>query len=310
MRLNNLHQKKLFLNDLLSRELYNCDYVINAYYESSAGNRVADISVGRGSVIRLGINVPYRSMDVFCGHSDPMLMTLIFRSYYITGLIRCLEGASKALPDSYLMGLVTLESVITLNRGKRSEFFIPNIRGKNKQLCVIDAYCAKLAMTRIMTEHRDSLSAEVMHTCRVYTDNLISYTLLPEIEYRKGGRACFSSLRVMIELRQLLSKHPDITRSYAVFSGGGIESLDVSIAELGDRFWQQMVFRLTVLSGTEGIRYSDDFDRSSVEYRLTMDRDSILLNENWNAIKILSGKAQGLATDRDRQISPRVRRIR
>lgn len=303
---NTNYGRKSLFSKILSNELDVCSFKINAVYDSAPPEQVMTAQITDNQVIRLGINTSFKAENLFSDCSDPLGMSIAYRSYFIINYIHCLATAKEANTNSFFPGLVVFESICDLTFGKKNVFTIPNIYTKNKNLRPIDVHCAIRAITRVVIENSSIFSDETKKKCELYTNTLIAYTRLPEIEYKRSKYSQYTILNETKALKELISKNSEIVYKYALFHKYAIVSLDkLNIDELlsacdinKDNFWPGMILRILAITKDnkklkEYLKHPSletsylDFCRNSMEYYSEINEQSLLLRENWQAIQQL-----------------------
>lgn len=105
---------KLLFNKVLSRDLESYPFKIDAFYESVTQNQIMRIKVSKDQTVHLGINISFKEETMFSGYSDPMVLSIVFRAYFIINYLSCLQAAKEIEPSSYFSGLVALVQICSL----------------------------------------------------------------------------------------------------------------------------------------------------------------------------------------------------
>lgn len=255
------YSRKIAFNTILSKELQECDFTIDASYESMSRNQVMSTCISGNRTIHLKINISFKAEKAFSDCMNPMEMSIIFRAYFITNYIRCLESAKNAVPTSYFSGLVTLESTGDLLSGKKIVSSVPDIVGENKYLRPIDVNCAIKAMTRVLLTNKTHLPETAEKACQDYIEALIAYTGVPETEYIGSKHAVYTVLHDADLLKSLVREHPEVISEYRLFSNVGFSASDtLSLDELfsacddsEDKFWSGMIVRMLAITHNDEI---------------------------------------------------------
>lgn len=253
---NTNYGRKLLFNRILSRDLKSCAFKIDAFYESAVHKQIMSIKLSKDQAVHLGINISFKEETIFSECSEPMLLSVAFRAYFIINYLSCLQIARETEPGSYFSGLVALDAICDLYSNDRKISCVPNVVGKNKQLRPIDVHCAIGAITRVLIENELSVDNETVKRCEAYRDILIAYTGTPEITYLKSIQAQYSVLHEIKTLKSLIAQQPNVLRECALFSQVGIISFsELSIGKLlsicdkrENRFWPGLILRMFALA--------------------------------------------------------------
>ncbi len=303
---NTNYGRKALFDEILSKNLDIFKYKIDAFYESISNNRIMSIRISEDKTVHLGINVSFKSEEMFSDSADPMGLSLAFRAYFIINYLRCLESADESLPTSYFYGLVILESVNDLLSLKKRFAYVPDSVGVNKNLRPIDVHCAIRAVTRVLADYGPIVSEESSKLCEAYRDTFIYYTGSPETEYVGSKHAKYTVLCEAGALESLIAKHPEVTENFALFSCVGFDSLkDMSVEALlsacdenKNAFWSGFILRMFSISqhgerlkkylGHPCIKTAlEDFRVNSVEYCFQHKEESVLSQNNRQAVQML-----------------------
>lgn len=204
---------KLLFNKILSRDLESYTFKIDAFYESAARNQIMSIQISEDQTVHLGINISFKEEAMFSKCSEPMVLSIAFRAYFIINYLSCLQYARDTEPSSYFSGLVVLDAISDLYSNNRNTSCVPNVVGRNKQLRPIDVHCAIRAITRVLMNNELPVVDETLKRCEVYRDILITYTGSPEIIYLKSKQAQHTVLREIKTLKLLIVYRYEVNRN-------------------------------------------------------------------------------------------------
>ena len=246
-----VYGRKILFEKILSEQLGSCRYKIEAFYEWKRREQVFSLTFKNEREVCLGINIGFQKDLIFNGSENAAELSVLYRSYFIVNYIRCLEGAKIAAPSAYFAGLVTLEAINTLNSDKKTVSFSP-ISEKLFKIKPIDVHCALGSLNAIIINHTNLLSQELKRRCGAMADELISYTQLPEIEYKGHKKTVYSFSEDLLALKNLAASKPDILKEYPLLSQNGIDSVeDITVSQLIEKseqnsnlFWAGIAIRL------------------------------------------------------------------
>lgn len=320
---------KLLFNKVLSRDLEFYPFKIDAFYESEAQNQIMSIKISKDETVHLGINISFKEETMFSGYSDPMVLSIIFRAYFIINYLSCLQAAKEIEPSSYFSGLVVLDAISDLYSNKRNKLCVPNAIEKNKHLRPIDVHCAIGAITRILMDKELSIADETVKRCEAYRDILITYTGTPEITYMKSEQAQYVVLREIKIMKSLIAQQPRILHECALFHQVDIVSLDemnierlLSTCDMHEnRFWPGLILRMLALAtktkvSWQYINYACmkeaffDFSSNSMECYAQSKGKSVLLKDTLRAVQCLTRGIEEFACYDDNAVDSMMHYIR
>ncbi len=298
-------QKKATFNSILSKELGGCKHKINARYEWKRQDQVLTISVSLKNTFEVGINLNTGRQEHFGDSANAPMLEILYRAYYISAYIRCLDDANSAAPQSYFSGLVLLCAINSLCGGKKVRAFSP-IEKQPHNLRPIDVHCAIRALTRLTIDYTERIPENSRDDINGIINELLTYSMLPEISYN-GGKAIYSLLQEIRELWGNVTLHRCSITDYTFFDEMVTkECLDLSLNELvlicensQNLFWGNLMIRLSAHLGKciDTNKNQEPFITSCIQhfgedsvryYRDTEQTENILLSDNLVAIKKLS----------------------
>ena len=304
-----IYKKKALFNSLLSNELSNCRYRINARYEWKASNQIFSFRVPQSNVIYVRINLNIGMHEIFRDSLDGFRLNLIYRAYYISTYIHCLEAVSDTIPQSYFFGLALLCAINNLSKKKQVTSCSP-IEKKPYDLQPIDIYCAIQGLTRSSSNYSEMFSEISKTKCDCVIENLLTYSMLPEIGYKKG-KPIYSLLWEMKDFQQNVMKKRCSLDDFYFFSANEIHNFDkVYVSDLIEMsaimknpFWDGIILRLFAFSGesydfeknkdTYFINCIRQFMADSVKYyKVAKETDNLLLLANYTVVKGVSKKIE------------------
>ena len=305
MKYKTSFRKKEIINSILSRENGDCKHKINARYEWKRSDQILTVYLSPKNTFEVGINLNIGRQKKFGNTIEEPAMEMIYRAYFISAYIRCLDDATSIVPQSYFSGLVLLCAVNSLCAGKKVKVFSP-LERKPPELRPIDVYCAIQALTRLIIDCAERISEKSRNAVVGNISELLAYSMLPEISY-KGDEVVYSVLHEIRKLWENTASHRCSLDDYKVFNELGKRGLlDLCINEFmlicersKNLFWGNLVIRLSAHIGvwksiviekesfiTSCIRH---FGEDSVKYyRDTRQTENQLLVDNFMAIKFLS----------------------
>lgn len=325
---NTNYGRKLLFNRILSRDLESYPFKIDAFYESVTQNQIMSIKISKDQTVHLGINISFKEETIFSECSEPMLLSVAFRAYFIINYLSCLQIARETEPGSYFSGLVALDAICDLYSNDRKISCVPNVVGKNKQLRPIDVHCAIGAITRILMDKELSIDGTVKR-CEAYRDILITYTGTPEITYMKSAQAQYAVLREIKIMKSLIAQQPRILHECALFHQVDIVSFDeMNIGRLlsacdmhENRFWPGLILRMLALTtktkvSWQYINYACmkeaffDFSSNSMECYAQSKGKSVLLKDTLRAVQCLTRGIEEFACYDDNAVDSMMHYIR
>lgn len=303
---NNSYRKKMVFNALLSNELSNCKYKVDASYEWRNTNQILSLRFSEKQVIQLSVNLNIGAERIFRNSDKAAELCLRYRAYYISNYIHCLEAATTINPQSYFSGLVTLCAINNIcNKGEITSFS-PIMDKRPRMLKPIDVHCAIRALTRLIIDCNAIISPDTKRECDVVINNLLTYSLLPEIGYKRT-RPVYSLLCEIKELQQNTTVGKNPMSIFPLFEENNINNFEeltlddliIVCNQIQNPFWTGVIMRL--LSFTEeklrvGIgqdthlrdciyQYEDD----SVKYFVDIKKvNDTLLTDNYVAVRRLA----------------------
>lgn len=298
-------QKKMTFNSILSKELGDCKHRINARYEWKRPDQVLTVGVSLKNTFEVGINLNTDRQVHFDDSANASMLEIIYRAYYISAYIRCLDDATSVAPQSYFSGLVLLCAINSLCGGKKVRAFSP-VEKQRHNLRPIDVHCAIQALTRLTIDFTERIPEKSRDNINGIINELLTYSMLPEISY-KGDKVVYSLLQEIRDLLGNVTSHRCSITDYTVFSEMVTKEFhDLSLNEMvlicensHNLFWGNLMIRLFAHLGkcidttkkqesfiTSCIQH---FGEDSVRYYLdTEQTKSLLLTDNLVAIKQLS----------------------
>ena len=299
-------QKKAVFDSVLSDELKDCKHRIVVRYEWERPDQVLEIFASNNGSIELGINLNTDSNKYFCKLSEGTEFQIIYRAYFISAYIHCLDDAITSVPQTYFSGLVLLCAINDLCSGKRVNAFSPTAREPH-ELRPIDIYCSVRALTKLTTDHADKRTEHSREYFKQLIGELLMYSMLPEISY-KGGEIIYSLLQEIGELRENMISHRCVVSDYVLFNkfvsdwfdSFSINDLAAMCEDNQDYFWGNVAIRLSAhlyerVNNQESLIEScvQNFKEDSVRYFMnTRKTENLLLLDNLIAIKKLSLKIE------------------
>ncbi len=306
------HFTKCLFSEILTSELFECGYKIDASFESRRSDRIGYAVITSERAIRLYVNTNFSHDRIFDGAEMPRELSIIYRAYHIATYIRLLESVRERTPRSYFDSLVTLEAICDELDGKFT-LYSPLSQGVMKSFRPIDAYCAIRALTEIQLRHGDMLTSSSLERCEARVSELISYSALPEISFENSREPSFALISDMARLSRLATASKNVLSKYRFFTSCGAEKLHQmpleEISHLGDAsdcdFWAQAAIRLCAVTSRCGLHADDTVTKAVGRFRessITLMKDasaheSELLCRNLTAVKKLSKKLDELFPD-------------
>ena len=302
-------RKKTMFASILSDELKDCAHRINIRYDWNRSDKLFTIGVSKNNSLELIINLNTGSRLHFDNRIDGTELELIYRAYFISTYIHCLEEAATSVPQPYFYGLVWLCALNSLCKGKNTKVFSP-IERKPRELRPIDVYCAICSLIRLAADHVDKLSMGLRDDLNSIIRELLIYSTLPEIGY-KGGTPIYALLQEVRELHENIMSHRCDLANYAFFdkvSSYWLNNLSTNdLASISENthnaFLGNLAIRLSAHLG-QRIDIANDqesfitsciqrFEEDAVKYYLDTKRtENLLLLDNFLAIKNLSQKSE------------------
>lgn len=298
-------RKKAIYNSVLSKELGDCKHRIEARYEWKRPDQVLTVDISLKDTFEVGINLNTGRQEHFGDSDSASMLEIIYRAYYISAYIRCLDNATTAVPQSYFSGLVLLCAINILCGGKKVRVFSP-IERQPHNLRPLDVHCAIRALTRLSIDCSERIQEDLRDDINGIINELLTYSMLPEISYKRDV-AIFSILQEIRNLRENVTLHRCYMTDYTLFDELTTkEFAELSLDELAlicensqNPFWGNLVMRLFAhlgkyigtTKGKESFITSciQHFGEDSVRYcRDTEQTESLLLIDNLAAIKRLS----------------------
>lgn len=300
-RKNSIYAKKILFNELLTKDLCNSAYLINAEYQWKKPSCVFSFSIKNDS-IQLCINLNCMDDNLFFSDDRGIELVVRYRAYFISNYIRCLEAVWNTNPQSYFNGLVDIEAINALHE-KKVESYSP-LSKSWIELRPIDIHCAIRALTRLLFECGNWIPCDVKQYCETQIDSFIVYSQLPEIEYHE--RTPMYSLQVALKtLHNNLLTGKIRLQQYSIFSDNNmcvfedmlLDGFIGTCSKSGNPFWAGVAIRLIAFSGIQlDSSFSDskgflsnyvmDFQQSCIRYsKEYRGYSSRLTTDNFEAIK-------------------------
>lgn len=299
------HIYKCLFSEILTSELFECGYKIDASFESKRSDRIGLVRVTSERTIRLYINTNFSPDQMFRRADASRELGVICRAYYIANYIRLLESVRERTPRSYFDSLVTLEAICDTLAGK-TVLYSPISKKGIRNFRPIDAYCAIRALTEILLKQDDMLTGDSRERCEAVISELISYSAIPEISFENSREPTYSIISDIARLRRLTESSEGTLTNYRFFTSSGAERLlSMTLDELsllGEQsaceFWAQAAIRLCAISSSLGLHANDAVTRAAEKFRedsVTLMKDcadskSEILLSDLTAVKRLSGK--------------------
>ena len=300
-------RKKIFFESILSHELIGCRHKIKARYEWKRNDRILTVKSVKNDLIEVGINLNtgrHKGSNVFIDRPE---LNLSYRAYYISTYIRCLDDAAKSTFQSYFTGLVLL-STINILCSKRSVGAYSPIERKPYEMRPIDVYCAIRALTRLLIDSGDEITETQREGLQDTINELITYTLLPEINYKRA-MPTYSLLQEIRILRENMLTNRCSVENYVLFDEFDIQGFEKKslqdFAMMCEKkqcvFWGNVAIRLSAYFGERIVIDKSEMpfitncvqrlDEDLVKYYLDIKgTESLFLLDNYMAIKKLSLK--------------------
>lgn len=271
--------QKVLFDRLLSSELGNCKYKIEAVFEWKRRDQIMSLSFLNEEKARLAINLNIEKRSPLFSGENGAELEVVYRAYFIANFVHCLEFACDSDGGSYFSGLVTLEAINDMCRNGNAEGFSPISLQKKRTVRAIDIHCASRSLTRMLVEQGGGLSKETRRKWETYIDEFLSYSQLPEAEYRGSTHPVFTAVCEMKRTLRTLSQNPDAQGKYALFGKSGVElrgdmTFDdflASCEKTKNQFWQGFSMRLGALFSEKvagcGLFASEDIKKCSAKFR-------------------------------------------
>lgn len=226
-----------------------------------------------------------------------------YREYYMSAYNGCIRNTAKESPQSYFAGLVLLCAINDIC-GVNAHFF-----KAYRTVCLrpIDVYCAKQAFEQIIS---DDIVRENRSKCSSISDDLHTFSILPEIGYYKS-RPVYSLLSELRQLQDNIDDNRCVLKDYELFRSIGITDFgNVNFGDLihlceenKNAFLDGVMIRLIAHSGDKAgyltgndnycKRCIDSFAKATFNYcNRVNEAKSQLLLDNYFAIKRLSRKIE------------------
>lgn len=306
------HFTKCLFSEILTSELFECGYKIDASFESRRSDRIGYAVITSERAIRLYVNTNFSHDRIFDGVEMPRELSIIYRAYHIATYIRLLESVRERPHRSYFDSLVTLEAICDEIEGKFT-LYSPLSQGVMKSFRPLDAYCAIRALTEIQLRHGDMLTSSSVERCESKVSELISYSSLPEISFESSREPSFALISDMARLSRLVKTNEDVLSKYRFFTSCGAEKLNQmtlpAIYHLGVatscEFLIQASLRLCAIMNRAALPSDETAAKAVSSFRentMTFMKDasayeSELLCRNLTAVKKISKKLDELFPD-------------
>lgn len=310
MASNVSYGRKFVFNSLLSNELRDSSYRIDARYEWKYKDQILSFRVIDNCTMRLGINLNFKENELFSDNNLIEEINVKYRAYYISSYVHCMELATVSNPKSYFDGLVLLCAINNILSKRKSVSLSPLMNRRHTIFRPIDVYCAIRALSRLIIEYNNMLLESQKVELNAAINALILYSLLPEINYMRK-RPMYSLLCEIKELqRNIYLAGEGWMDTFPLFKEYEINSLsDATLDYFLDKcsqsqnaFWTGITMRLMIYAGcgievdkTEKMNGLIDciqkYKKDCVNYFMDMQKNSnILLADNYIAIKKIIGK--------------------
>ena len=302
--------QKLLFNEILSDELGSCRYRIDAFFEWKNKAQILSLKFVDEGSIELGINLGIKKEPLFADCELATELGILYRAYFISSYIHCLERAAETMPRTFFQGLVVLESIKDIHSSGKVLAHSPLLGYGNRRLRPIDAHCAIHALTRILIGQKSRLTVEAQKRCESAIDRLVHYTRLPEIEYNSRSIAEYAILKDLLWVQEYAAAKPELLARYAIFDRCGILSFeDKTLVQLlaDDRpencFWAEAAMRLLAISEEKAAVIDvslyphlqsrlKEYHEACVACFSEYSNTDPLLRDNMAAVKRLSGKLE------------------
>ena len=249
--------RKILFSKILSAELCDCKYKIDAFFEWAPHNQVFSVSLRNDGVMRLAINLNAKEDALFGYGANAVEFSVLYRAYFIANYIRAIEGVCSACPSSYYAGILTLGVINNICSGIGIKGYTPTYLTPKVSLNLIDFQCGIQAMTRLMIEHSTEFSREDQTKIQRYVNMLIDYRSLPEVAYSNSSYPVYTCISELKKLQKTLSFVPTAVENFALLKPcGGIIGKEINATSLlhlyqktDDVLWLGLYMRILALSG-------------------------------------------------------------
>ena len=306
------HIYKCLFDEILTGELFECGFKIDASFESKGSDRIARVKFTTERDIRLTINTNCASEHIFEGAEMSRELGVIYRAYHIANYIRLLERVRVRIPRSYFDSLVTVEAICD-ELERMGTLYSPIGDGRIKNFRPLDEYCAIRALTEILLRHGELIEGKQREACEAKINELIAYTALPEICFENSREPSYTLISDLERLYKITGLREEALSRYKLFTSCGAEKIaQMSLQQISDLgedgtydFWQQAVVRLCAISNRYGIKQNGALINAAAKYRadaVMFMKDcagskSEILRSNLAAVKKLSKRTDELFPD-------------
>lgn len=305
----NVYQKKRLFNSILYGDLKSCKYTIIAHFEWKKNAQVFSVCPSYNNILNLGINLNFNALPVFENSSseEAIELSLKYRAYYISSYIRCLETVGGLIPGTYFSGIVLLCAVNDLCEKNKKIYYSPIDKEKPKELNPLSIHCSIHALNRVSLEYADTFVGSIKNNFGTLINNLLTYSLLPEIGYIKY-RPVYSLLLETRKLTDNIILKRCSPEKYALFFETGLtDFINKSLNELvllsvssQNPFWLGAVVRFYAHTNQKWMQNPNE-NTSSISYAVQKfynetvlyceeKKNNLILNDNFVAIERLTRK--------------------
>jgi len=293
--ISNNYRKKLLLNELLASSITESNYNVIVGYEWKKEDQIFSFQITNKQTINLWINLN-NSIEIVSQNKGVLNdLNLRYRAYFISNYICCLSATPNLREATFFDELVSLCAYNSINNSHRQTVFSPITDKRIIELRPIDVYCAIRSLTRLIMECGHHMHGEEKKQCDVLINNLLLYTILPEVGY-KNCRPVYALLEELIKLQG----HLRAGGNKIAQDTPNVNELFKKSAYFSNRLEFEAIMRLSAYTGVcINEKIADDyqeildcvslFKRKSVEFYNEYKKvKSQLLEDNYTAIKLIS----------------------
>lgn len=227
--LSSYQLKRLFAN-LLSTELANCTFDILLGFESSVINRICTLRFTGDDQAEICLNLGHVRNSI-----DAAGCSLLFKVHYCTlfvaEYVKHIERAKKALPQNFFEGLAFLNALEVYKKGKALGINSPLSHWNKKPhhvYCIrpIEISCAINSLNKLRLFNLIELSEKDRLAIRVFSEELLLYSGLPEIAYVDTNIPTYTVVDFFQKVGKIVVKSPEVRYEFPILMLAPFEQIE------------------------------------------------------------------------------------
>lgn len=224
------YQLKQMFAFLLSNELSDCKFDVLLEFESSVANRICTLKFARANQAMICVNLGYvgRSIDA-TGCS--LLLKVHYCALFIAEYVKHVERSKSTAPHNYFEGLVLLNALEVYGKRKTQEIYSPLSHWNKKprrRCCMrpIEISCAINSLNKLRLLNLVELSEGEISAIRVFSEELLLYSGLPEIAYINTNIPVYTVVDFFQTIRKIVVKNPELKYEFPILMLAPFEQIE------------------------------------------------------------------------------------